>query len=53
MAFRAAQSRVREALEKLGMRVEGGPASLLAGRVEAELKKWGDLARERNIRVEP
>ena len=42
-----------ESLEKLGVETLGGSPEKLAGMVESEIRKWTDIARERNIRIEP
>lgn len=44
---------VKESFAKLGFDVVGGGPDVLAQRVDTELKKWVDLVREKNIRVEP
>jgi len=43
---------VREGIEKIGMEIAGGNAAVLANQVSNELRKWRDLAREKNIRVD-
>ncbi|MSQ70225.1 MAG: tripartite tricarboxylate transporter substrate binding protein [Betaproteobacteria bacterium] len=48
-----AESPVRQAIEKIGMEVAGGEPAMLSRRVEAELRRWGTLAREKNIRADP
>jgi tripartite-type tricarboxylate transporter receptor subunit TctC len=47
-----AEPRVREALQKIGMEIAGGNVGVLVQQVDAELRKWGNLAREKNIRVD-
>ena len=43
---------VRESLAKLGIEPAGGGAGVLAARVQAEMGKWADLVRARNIHLE-
>ena len=48
-----AESSVRQAIEKIGMEIAGGDSATLSRRVDAELRRWGTLAREKNIRADP
>ena len=48
-----AEASVRQAIEKIGMEIAGGDSATLARRVDAELRRWGTLAREKNIRADP
>jgi tripartite-type tricarboxylate transporter receptor subunit TctC len=48
-----ASPEVKASLAKLGVDTLGGSPDKLAGMVEAEIRKWTDIARERNIRIEP
>jgi len=48
-----ADPQVKEAFEKLGIEAMGGAPSVLAGRVQAEIRKWTEIARAKNIRVDP
>jgi len=43
--------RVREGLQKIGMEAAGGAPSVLARQVGDELRKWSNLAREKNITI--
>ena len=45
------EERVREGLQKIGMEAAGGAPAVLARQVDAELRKWTNLAREKNISV--
>ena len=40
-------------IQKLRLELGGGTPEVLANRVQMELKKWADLVREKNIRVDP
>jgi tripartite-type tricarboxylate transporter receptor subunit TctC len=44
---------VKQSFARLGFEPAGGRADALAGKVEAEIKKWRALARERHISVTP
>ena len=44
---------VKESFAKLGYEALGGTPDVLAQREDAEIKKWADLVREKNIHVEP
>jgi tripartite-type tricarboxylate transporter receptor subunit TctC len=44
---------VKDSLAKLGFEPGGGAADILARKVEAEIKKWTALVRERHISVTP
>src|SRR5262249_49854420 len=44
---------VKESLNKLGIEAAGGGPEVLAQKVEAEMKKWTAIVRERNIRIDP
>jgi tripartite-type tricarboxylate transporter receptor subunit TctC len=48
-----ASPEVKASLAKLGVETLGGSPEKLAGMVESEIRKWTDIARERNIRIEP
>jgi len=43
---------VRKSLEKLGIDAVGGAPDVLAAKVQAEIRKWADIVRAKNIRVE-
>jgi tripartite-type tricarboxylate transporter receptor subunit TctC len=43
---------VKQSFEKVGVEVIGGSPDVLAARVQAEMAKWANLVREKNIRVE-
>jgi tripartite-type tricarboxylate transporter receptor subunit TctC len=43
---------VRESFAKLGIEAAGGTTEVLAARVQAEMGKWADLVRARNIHLE-
>jgi len=42
----------KEGLAKIGLEPTGGGPDVLAKTVAGDLKKWGDVAREKNIRAE-
>jgi tripartite-type tricarboxylate transporter receptor subunit TctC len=44
--------RIKESFAKLGVETQGGSPDVLARRVETEVKKWSDLVRDRNIRID-
>ncbi len=48
-----AEPPVRLAIERIGMEVAGGDSLTLSRRVDAELRRWGTLTREKNIRADP
>lgn len=48
-----AMPEVRASFANLGFEVVGGSPEVLAKRVDSELKKWVDVVREKNIRVNP
>ena len=48
-----ADPEVKAALLKLGVETLGGSPEMLAAMVQSEIRKWTDLARERNIRIDP
>jgi tripartite-type tricarboxylate transporter receptor subunit TctC len=50
-AVLAAQD-IKERLAKLGIEAVGGGADALAAKVQTEMRKWADLVREKNIRLE-
>jgi len=43
---------VRKSLEKLGIDAVGGAPDVLAAKVQAEIRKWADIVRQKSIRVE-
>jgi tripartite-type tricarboxylate transporter receptor subunit TctC len=43
---------VREGFAKLGIEAVGGSPDVLAQKVQTEMRKWADLVREKNIRLE-
>ena len=43
---------VKEGLLKLGLEPVGGGPEVLAAKVQAELRKWTAIVREKNIRIE-
>lgn len=43
---------VKQSFEKVGVEVIGGSPDVLVARVQAEMAKWANLVREKNIRVE-
>jgi tripartite-type tricarboxylate transporter receptor subunit TctC len=45
------EERVREGLQKIGMEPVGGAPAVLARQVDDELRKWSNLAREKNITI--
>jgi tripartite-type tricarboxylate transporter receptor subunit TctC len=47
-----ATPQVKESFAKLGFEARGGGPDVLATRVQTEMKKWTDLVREKNIRIE-
>ena len=47
-----ASARVKESFSKLGLEAVGGNPDVLARKVQAELQKWTDIVRDKNIRVE-
>jgi hypothetical protein len=47
-----ASPQVKDSFAKLGFEARGGGADVLAERVQTEMKKWTDLVREKNIRIE-
>jgi tripartite-type tricarboxylate transporter receptor subunit TctC len=44
---------VKEHFAKLGMEAAGGAPEVLAKKVEAEMRKWANIVREKNIRIDP
>jgi len=44
---------VRKSIERLGIDPVGGAPDILAAKVETEIRKWADIVRAKNIRVEP
>jgi tripartite-type tricarboxylate transporter receptor subunit TctC len=48
-----ADPQVMESIKKLKLEIGGGAPDVLAKRVQTELKKWADLVREKNIRIDP
>jgi tripartite-type tricarboxylate transporter receptor subunit TctC len=46
-----ASPRVKERFLKFGIQAQGGAPEVLAKRVAADVRKWTDLAREKNIRI--
>jgi tripartite-type tricarboxylate transporter receptor subunit TctC len=47
-----AMESVREGFTKLGVEVVGGTPEVLAAKVQAEIRKWANIVREKNIRVD-
>ena len=47
-----ASQAVRNSFAKLGIEAVGGSPDVLAAKVQTELRKWADLVREKNIRLE-
>jgi tripartite-type tricarboxylate transporter receptor subunit TctC len=47
-----ASSSVKESFAKLGIEGVGGPPDLLAAKVQTEMRKWANIVREKNIRVD-
>lgn len=47
-----ASARVKESFGKLGLEAIGGNPDVLARKVQAELRKWTDIVRDKNIRVD-
>jgi len=47
-----ASTPVRESFAKLGIEPAGGGAEVLAARVQAEMGKWADLVRVKNIHLD-
>jgi tripartite-type tricarboxylate transporter receptor subunit TctC len=43
---------IRDRLAKLGIEAVGGGPDVLAAKVQTEMRKWADLVREKNIRLE-
>jgi tripartite-type tricarboxylate transporter receptor subunit TctC len=43
---------IRDRLAKLGIEAVGGDPDVLAAKVQTEMRKWADLVREKNIRLE-
>ena len=50
-AVLAAQD-IKQRLAKLGIEAVGGGPDVLAAKVQSEMRKWADLVREKNIRLE-
>jgi tripartite-type tricarboxylate transporter receptor subunit TctC len=48
-----AASGMKENFTKLGMEPAGGGSEVLAAKVEAEMRKWANIVREKNIRIDP
>ena len=48
-----ADPEVKASLAKLGVDTLGGSPEKLAAMVQSEIRKWTDIARERNIRIDP
>jgi hypothetical protein len=47
------QADVKGTLGKIGIDTIGGGPDRLEGMVKAEIRLWTDVARERNIRIDP
>jgi tripartite-type tricarboxylate transporter receptor subunit TctC len=47
-----ASQAVRDSFAKLGIEAAGGGSDVLAAKVQNEMRKWADLVREKNIRLE-
>jgi tripartite-type tricarboxylate transporter receptor subunit TctC len=47
-----ASQAVRDSFAKLGIEAVGGGPDVLAAKVQTEMRKWADLVREKNIRLE-
>jgi tripartite-type tricarboxylate transporter receptor subunit TctC len=45
--------KVTESFARFGIHAQGGTPEALGSRVQTELKKWADLVRHKNIRVDP
>jgi tripartite-type tricarboxylate transporter receptor subunit TctC len=45
--------RAKQSFEKLGLDAAGGAPDVLAKTVQDEIRKWVDIARDKNIRIEP
>jgi tripartite-type tricarboxylate transporter receptor subunit TctC len=45
--------KVAESFTKFGIHAQGGTPDMLGRRVQTEIKKWADLVRDKNIRVDP
>lgn len=48
-----AQPRIKESFDKFGITPQGGTPEDTARRVETEIRKWVELVREKNIRLDP
>ena len=48
-----ASPRVKDAFAKFGIHAQGGSPEVLAKRVDTEMRKWADVVREKNIRIDP
>ena len=48
-----AETKVAESFSRFGIHAQGGTPEALGRRVQTEIKKWADLVREKNIRVDP
>lgn len=48
-----ARPEVKDSFAKLGFDIVGGGPEVLERRMNAEIKKWADVVREKNIRVQP
>jgi tripartite-type tricarboxylate transporter receptor subunit TctC len=44
---------IRKSIEKLGIDPVGGAPGVLAAKVDTEIRKWADIVRAKNIRIEP
>jgi tripartite-type tricarboxylate transporter receptor subunit TctC len=44
---------VKDHFAKLGKEAVGGGPDILANKVEAEMRKWASIVREKNIRIDP
>jgi tripartite-type tricarboxylate transporter receptor subunit TctC len=47
-----ALSSVKESFAKLGIEGAGGAPDVLAAKVQTEMRKWANIVREKNIRVD-
>jgi tripartite-type tricarboxylate transporter receptor subunit TctC len=45
--------KIAESFTKFGINAQGGTPDALGRRVQTEIKKWADLVRDKNIRVDP
>ncbi len=48
-----ASASVEAGFASRGIEAVGGPPEVLAAKVQSEIKRWSDIVRERNIRIDP